>query len=415
MKKKFNSKISKALMCCLLTALFVTFQTNLSAQEMFKIGNNRSSNVVVFFYPEDGSMIIEGGGLESLSFEGWRDIDVEITDNEDGSYTVKAIGPDPYFYLNWLLSINLLGDETAVKITFEYKSNESVTDAAVFLFDYNSTHVGTVAGLSLPAASDWTYGEYDLTSTLYELNADYYAGNGEWPVFGYEGDFMRIDPIDGSDTYELTVRNLTLVVESPSLDGEMEDFTYETQPWAGSRDAVNEVIIRAKVSSIGASAFEGTGITKVDIPTTVTTISADAFKDCNGLTDIRVHYTDLTGITVDETAFAGITDLAAINLIVPACTEDIYQATAPWNNMTIVDNCDEVAIAKIPVESFKLSPNPTYGIVNIDNKKGEVIEICTISGSLLFKTNASVIDLSKYPSGVYLIKMGDKVGKLIKN
>jgi hypothetical protein len=38
-----------------------------------------------------------------------------------------------------------------------------------------------------------------------------------------------------------------------------------------------------------------------------------------------------------------------------------------------------------------------------------------ISGSLLFKSNTSVIDLSAYPAGVYLIKMGAKVGKVIKN
>jgi hypothetical protein len=74
-----------------------------------------------------------------------------------------------------------------------------------------------------------------------------------------------------------------------------------------------------------------------------------------------------------------------------------------------------VAIAEIPVESFTLNPNPTNGIVNINNVNGEIVEVYTISGKALFKTNTSVIDLSAYPQGMYLIKMGAKVGKVIKN
>jgi hypothetical protein len=241
--------------------------------------------------------------------------------------------------------------------------------------------------------------------------------------FGHPGDFMRYDPIFNSNTYEITIRNLKVGVVTSGNTGEMADFTYNTQPWAAYRDVIKEVTVKSGVSSIGASAFACLGITGIDIPATVTTIAANAFKGCNSLTDIKVYYADPTTITVDDNAFTCITDWTAINLSFPAGTEAIYQATAPWKYMLGIgvppagSNCDEcstVAIVEIPVESFKLSPNPTGGIVNIDNKKGEIIEIYTISGALLFKTNASVIDLRNYPSGVYLIKMGDKTGKLIK-
>jgi hypothetical protein len=76
------------------------------------------------------------------------------------------------------------------------------------------------------------------------------------------------------------------------------------------------------------------------------------------------------------------------------------------------DPTDPTAI--LPVKSFNLSPNPTDGIVNINNTNGEVVKVYTISGTLLLRTNASVIDLKNCSSGVYLIKMGDKVGKVIK-
>jgi hypothetical protein len=203
----------------------------------------------------------------------------------------------------------------------------------------------------------------------------------------------------------------------------MTDFSYNTQPWADFRGAIEEVTIKSGSGSIGQSAFACSGITKIDIPATVTTISANAFRKCNNLNTIEVHYTDLAGVTVDEDAFACITDLAAIHLIVPAGKEDMYRNTAPWKYMmgngtapagSDCDECAITALAKIPVESFTINPNPTDGIVNIDNPKGEVVEVYTVSGSLLFKTNASVIDLKNYSPGVYLIKTGAKVGKVIK-
>jgi hypothetical protein len=386
---------------------------------------------------------------------------------------------------------------------------------------------------------------------------------------------------------------------------EIADFTAETQPWADYRDAIGNVTIKSGIASIGELAFACSSITGIDIPVSVTTIGANAFKNCQSLTDIKVYYTNLTGVTVDADAFTCITDMTTINLNYPAGTDAIYQATAPWSYMlgtatapgngvncsclfpavlsvsvtpktvdvqrgatepftaevdvkdgaaqtvtwevtggvtgtsisatglltvdadetattltvtatstadatknddatvtvvlapavldigvtpktanvlqgatqlftvavsvrdgaaqtvtwqvtgtaststTITDGlltvaADEtattleviatatadvtkydnatvtvvpagVAIAKIPVESFTLNPNPTNGIVNINNINGEVVEVYTISGKPLFKTDTSVIDLSAYPVGMYLIKMGAKAGKVIKN
>jgi hypothetical protein len=431
MKKKFNSKISKVLMCCLLTALFVTFQTNLYADPVtFEIGKSYPDNVVATLDPATGNMVIERIPLydEDLFLTEISKQKIEFTDNGDGSYILKTTGADPYVYFDPLITTAIGGDETSIKITFEYKSNQDVTDAAVLFFDYYSTHVGDIGGFSLNQASDWTYGEFNLTDVIHALNEDYYAGpHGEddFPVFGYIGDFLRFDPTDNSTTYEITIRNLKLEIETADVNGIMDDFTYETQPWAEFRDAIKEVTIKPGVSSIGESAFACSGITKADIPLTVTTIAANAFKGCNSLTDIKVYYADPTAIAVADNAFTCITDMTAINLTVPAGTEAIYQATAPWQYMLgngtppAGEDCDEcgtgTAIAKIPVESFTLSPNPTDGIVNINNTNGEVVKIYTVSGTLLLKTNASVIDLKNYSSGVYLIKMGDKVGKLIKN
>jgi hypothetical protein len=379
--------------------------------EMWNIGRTDTLNVFASLNTTSGKMTVEafgGGGTEELSFRATAAQKINFTDNGGGSVTLKTTGNDPYIYINNLQS-NIPSDATSIKLTFEYKSNQAVNDAELFFFR-GGAHVGSIPGLSLSEASDWTYMEFDLTSKIREL----------YPNFGYAGDFFRYDPTMNSTTYQISIRNLKLEVVATK---EMADFSYNTQPWADFRGAIKEVTIKSGVASIGQSAFACSGITKIDIPATVTTISANAFRKCNSLNTIEVHYTDLAGITVDEDAFACIPDLTAINLIVPAGKEDIYRNTAPWKYMmgngtapagSDCDECAMTAIAKIPVESFTLSPNPTDGIVNIDNPTGKEVAVYTISGTLLFKTHASVIDLRKYAPGMYLVKMGAKTGKLIK-
>lgn len=77
-----------------------------------------------------------------------------------------------------------------------------------------------------------------------------------------------------------------------------------------------------------------------------------------------------------------------------------------------------------PVESFRIYPNPTteYVTIEVDDEnliqKKEPIMLFDLSGKLLqskLLTNEKErIDLGGYPSGVYLIKIGRKVSKVIK-
>jgi hypothetical protein len=566
----------------------------------WQIGKVNPGDILATLDTATGDMLIEpfgavGGSEEALSFRSSAINHLRLTNNADGSVTVATNGnniTDPYVYINNLKS-DIPGDASSIKITFEYKSTVSVTDAYIFFFA-GGAHVGTSSAFALPAATDWVYGEFDLTSDILAL-----------PTFGLAGDFFRYDPIGNVDAatsvaYSITFRNLKLETAAPPK--EMADFTFSTQPWLDVRDAIGNVIIKSGIGSIGESAFACSGITGIDIPESVTSIGAKAFKRAHSLTDIQVHYTDLTGITADD-AFSCI-DWENINLSIPEGTEAIYEAAEPWKYMLGIGtppagtDCDEclipavlsvsvtpetaevmqgeteqftaevvvkdgaaqtitwkvtggntgttisasglltvaanetataltvtatstfdtdkqdeatvtvvlapavlsvsvtpktasvkqgeteqftatvtvqanadntvtwkvtggstgttisaagllsvatdetattltvtatstfdtdkhdnatitvvpagVAIAKIPVESFTPNPNPTAGIVNINNTNGEVVEVYSISGKSLFKTNTSVIDLSAYPSGMYFIKMGDKVGKVIK-
>ena len=76
-------------------------------------------------------------------------------------------------------------------------------------------------------------------------------------------------------------------------------------------------------------------------------------------------------------------------------------------------------------EEFKIYPNPTNDVLNIEGNNIEVVSLYNLSGQLLFerknesKQNIKV-DLSQFQSGVYFIKLlsntkAQKVIKVIKN
>lgn len=65
----------------------------------------------------------------------------------------------------------------------------------------------------------------------------------------------------------------------------------------------------AAIKTIEESAFEGNPVMRVVyVPDTCTAIGANAFKDCTGLTQIRLP----KNCTIDGTAFSGCTSLIAI-------------------------------------------------------------------------------------------------------
>jgi hypothetical protein len=62
----------------------------------------------------------------------------------------------------------------------------------------------------------------------------------------------------------------------------------------------------------------------------------------------------------------------------------------------------------------KVYPNPTTGLVYIYNPDGVEAEVYTLSGALILRSNAAVVDLSQQAAGVYVIKVGNKTAKVLK-
>jgi hypothetical protein len=72
------------------------------------------------------------------------------------------------------------------------------------------------------------------------------------------------------------------------------------------------------------------------------------------------------------------------------------------------------------LENLIIYPNPSSSIFNIENNSGyEVAEIYSAIGQLIsvynIKNGGNILDFSNYSDGIYLLKIGDKTKKIIKN
>lgn len=69
-------------------------------------------------------------------------------------------------------------------------------------------------------------------------------------------------------------------------------------------------------------------------------------------------------------------------------------------------------------KQLDIYPNPTNGIVNLKsiNNLNNQIELYDFLGNkLLSLKRQGVVDLSNFDSGIYFIKMGNEINKIIKN
>jgi len=96
----------------------------------------------------------------------------------------------------------------------------------------------------------------------------------------------------------------------------------------------------------------------------------------------------------------------------------IYGRNYPMQNWSIgfyhKFNSFESAIAEIQSDKvIKMWPNPTTGIVNIKNDN-QFVSIFNFTGELLIQSKSNQLDISSFSNGIYFIKTGSTVSKLIK-
>lgn len=115
---------------------------------------------------------------------------------------------------------------------------------------------------------------------------------------------------------------------------------------------------------------------------------------------VTAPYTAWQQVTHNLDAYAGQTIRVGINCV----SDDIYMLMVDDVRITTTSPLSVKEIRK--EKSVNIYPNPTHGEVNIKTNKTIKLSIVTdISGKVLMQNKDSKQDLSKFPAGMYLLKI----------
>ena len=128
--------------------------------------------------------------------------------------------------------------------------------------------------------------------------------------------------------------NLTWILDDEGVltisgTGAMASWNWKGSPWYANKDKIESVVIEDGVTSIGANAFDGcSGLTSITIPSSVTSIGEYTFYGCSGLTSITIPN---SVTSIGTSAFSGCSGLTRV----------IYLGIEErWNNLTIESDND---------------------------------------------------------------------------
>ena len=102
-----------------------------------------------------------------------------------------------------------------------------------------------------------------------------------------------------------------------------------------------------------------------------------------------------------------------------------YQTVAGiyYDTLVAANGCDSIVATTLTVvvgiqqplidnHQFTIYPNPTKGKFTVENVSGE-IQVYDLFGRLVLRTNNAQVDISGYPAGIYMVRAGEAVSKLV--
>lgn len=134
---------------------------------------------------------------------------VSMTENGE-EVTLTTTGGDPWIHTSTLT--RPLSPGASRVISFEYKSNKTITDSEFFFCVAGGPQGGVETGqnIVIEQASEWTRFEYDLTMAINTWGFGVNANGGAQP----QDHFLRFD-ITGGPDYEITIRNFRIESFTP--------------------------------------------------------------------------------------------------------------------------------------------------------------------------------------------------------
>jgi hypothetical protein len=139
-------------------------------------------------------------------------------------------------------------------------------------------------------------------------------------------------------------------------------------------------------------------------------INSNAFSSCPRLDYIYIHDTEPFFLWDD--ALADIND--HVQIVVPCNCIEAFEAAEEWQGIQLYDDCGNVGVGETETTTVAVYPNPASetltieadGLVTIVDVMGRVVRT-------LFVDNKQTLNVKELPSGVYFVRAGNAVKKIM--
>lgn len=182
------------------------------------------------------------------------------------------------------------------------------------------------------------------------------------------------------------------------------------------------------LETILAGGFNGTGLTSITLPSTLTTLSEanyNIFKNSASLMQVTVEYTTFIPLTYNPDAGNSSIFVDQIvngaTLIVPAGTLATYQAADVWKDFATITEAAPLSVnSQEAALGWNLYPSLATDFVSIKNnqQKDADVTVYDLTGRALLSKNInnpqSEINISNLNSGIYLFKVKTSTGEFVK-
>jgi hypothetical protein len=174
------------------------------------------------------------------------------------------------------------------------------------------------------------------------------------------------------------------------------------------------ITIPTSVTSIGKYAFyQCTGLTSVTIPNSITSIGDDALWGCIGLTSIYADSTTPVNLSSSSDVFFSI-NKTKCTLHVPTGSKNLYAAANQWKDFTNIVEHTVTGIATFSDSRLKIRVMGRTVEIGLPEVSVPV-QVLDINGRQLYnsKPSGSTVFVTLPQAGIYLVRVGNKVTKLV--
>ena len=160
------------------------------------------------------------------------------------------------------------------------------------------------------------------------------------------------------------------------------------------------------VTSIGANAFSGCdGLTSITIGNSVTSIGGYAFA-CSNIRTIYCQST--TPPTYNNGFYEDV--LMYSTLYVPTGCKSAYEAVDPWRNFWNIEEMEFNGIEDIIADSNEISVMAQDGEIVVNGIKDVSIDVYNLNGQLVYTGDDTTISVAD--KGIYIVKVSGKTFKI---